>query len=59
MISEAMWLFLQEGQVEVVQCLLQFGADMKARDKKGRTAGDIAKDARHWECAELLCNDIH
>ena len=39
--------------------LLQLGADIKARDKKGRTAGDIAKSARHWACAELLCNDIH
>lgn len=54
-----MGLFVQEGQVEVVLCLLQLGADVKVRDKKGRTAGDIAKDARHWECAELLCNDIH
>lgn len=43
----------------VVLRLLQLGADTKARDKQGRTAGDIAKSSRHWECAELLCNDIH
>jgi ankyrin repeat protein len=42
------------GQIELIELLLAFGADPALRDGEGRTAGDHARARGHDEAAERL-----
>ncbi len=42
------------GHVEVVQQLLQAGADVNAKEKEGRTALTLAKEKGHKEVIKML-----
>ena len=42
------------GKTETVKLLLARGADPALKDDRGKTAGEIARDAKHEEVAELL-----
>ena len=42
------------GKADIVQCLLEAGADPSIRDTLDKTAEDIAKHYRHHQLADLL-----
>ena len=42
------------GKTETAKLLLDRGADRARKDDRGKTAGEIARDARHVEVAGLL-----
>jgi ankyrin repeat protein len=45
---------VQNGQVEMVQLLLDHGADSSARAADGRNALDFARDGGHDQVIEML-----
>lgn len=42
------------GNYLLVQMLLEYGANMGARDSKGKSAEDKAREGSHWEVLHLL-----
>ena len=42
------------GKTETVKLLVERGADISRKDDRGKTAGEIARDAKHAETAALL-----
>jgi ankyrin repeat protein len=44
----------QQGELEIVELLLEAGADKAMKDNRGRTAFDITDEACHHGVAALL-----
>ena len=42
------------GDLDIVKCLLDNGADVNVENDAGYTAIDIASDWRHYGCTKLL-----
>lgn len=42
------------GKVEVIQLLLESGADSDIKDKSGKTPEDVAKQFKNYQIADLL-----
>lgn len=44
----------KEGEIKMVKLLLDSGADVKAKNKKGKTALDIARAKGNMEIVKLI-----
>ncbi len=56
--NEYWFIAAQEGNVQVIRSLLEKGADINAKDNKGMTALDIAKDKGYVKLIYLLENEV-
>ena len=48
----------REGHVEVVRLLLEHGADLRARDRSGKTPSEVASQYERLEIVQLLSQSL-